>query len=245
MNADLQNKTYKLSALEPGDLLRIQKLLLQAGFSPGPLDGLFGPRTMEAWIEFKESVHLHDPRYLELIGGSSYERLREVADTAKKTVHDFSTASGTQAAIRWECNAHGLTLPTQHAYVLATVQHETAGTWKPLEEYGRGRGRPYGRIDSQTGRAYYGRGFVQLTWKSNYQKYSNILGINLVSDPSLACNPNVALFILVHGFRHGTFTGRRLTDYVRSGKTDFIGARRCINGTDRAQLIAKLTRRFL
>jgi hypothetical protein len=56
------------------------------------------------------------------------------------------------------------------AYVLATAFHETARTMQPIEEYGKGKGKSYGAPDPQTGQTYYGRGYVQLTWKENYQK---------------------------------------------------------------------------
>jgi hypothetical protein len=56
------------------------------------------------------------------------------------------------------------------AYVLATVYHETASTMEPIEEYGKGAGHSYGEPDPETGQVYDGRGYVQLTWKDNYQK---------------------------------------------------------------------------
>ena len=49
----------------------------------------------------------------------------------------------------------------------------------------------------------------------------------------------VALFALVHGFKTGTFTGRKITDYINRSETDFVNARRCINGTDKATEIAE------
>jgi predicted chitinase len=84
------------------------------------------------------------------------------------------------------------------------------------------------------------RGYVQLTWKANYAKYGQILGIDLVNKPELACLPNVALFVLVHGFKTGSFTGKKLSDYVNSQKVDFVNARRVINGLDKAQKIADM-----
>jgi predicted chitinase len=237
--------TIALSQLDEPALLTIQQLLLKAGFSPGELDGLYGEKTQKAWAAFKKSVHLDVAQLIDKIGPGSYQKLLEKTRETKGREHDFSTKTGTILAIRWECDQHGLTLPTQKAYVLATVEHETARTFRPLEEYGKGRGRPYGKIDPQTGKAYYGRGFVQLTWRNNYQKYSKILGVDLVNRPELACDPNVALFILVHGFRHGTFTGKNLAQYVNNRQTDWINARRVINGTDQAGHIAALARKYL
>ena len=57
--------------------------------------------------------------------------------------------------------------------------------------------------------------------------------------------PNNALFVLVHGFKTGVFTGRSITDYIDASHTDFINARRCINGTDRAYEIASLAEAYL
>src|SRR6185369_17418114 len=54
------------------------------------------------------------------------------------------------------------------AYMLATVFHECAGTWQPIEEYGKGKGLKYGTPDTRTGQVYYGRGYTQNTWYDNY-----------------------------------------------------------------------------
>jgi predicted chitinase len=237
--------TVALSSLDQPSLLKLQKLLLQAGFNPGELDGLYGPNTLGAWAAFKKSVHLDVVQLIDKIGRGSYNKLVEKAQETKGKIHNFATKAGTIEAIRWECNQHGLTLPTQQAYVLATVEHETARTFRPLEEYGRGKGRTYGKPDPQTGKIYYGRGYVQLTWKRNYQRYSEILGIDMVNRPELACDPNVALFVLVHGMRHGNFTGASLPRYINQRVTDYYNARRVVNGTDRAQHIANLARKYL
>jgi hypothetical protein len=56
------------------------------------------------------------------------------------------------------------------AYPLATTAHETGFAMWPIEEYGRGEGMSYGQQDPETGQTYYGRGFVQLTWRENYAR---------------------------------------------------------------------------
>src|SRR5262245_51224755 len=60
--------------------------------------------------------------------------------------------------------------PRWLAYFLATSMHETSSTMWPIEEYGKGQGMEYGKPDPETGETYYGRGFVQLTWRENYQR---------------------------------------------------------------------------
>lgn len=148
---------------------------------------------------------------------------------------DYSTVAGTQRAILEECVMQGIGHPTQIAYVLATVQHETNNTFQPVEE-------AYWMPASFRRRLryapYWGRGFVQLTWRANYVRYSRILGMDLVKHPERVCEPPIANFILVHGFRTGAFTGKRLSEYVSPTHTDYVSARRCINGLDKAQLIA-------
>ena len=137
---------------------------------------------------------------------------------------------------------------SQVAYVLATVQHETAHQFQPVSEaywlddpntpvdeadiYLRDT-YPYSRYYP-----YYGRGYVQLTWEGNYQDWSNRLGQDFVGNPDLANNPDFASQILVYGMRDGTFTGLGLDRYINDAGIDFINARRIVNGTDRAPLIA-------
>lgn len=57
--------------------------------------------------------------------------------------------------------------------------------------------------------------------------------------------PEQVAYVLVHGFRTGAFTGKKITDYIDSNGYDFVSARRCINGTDKAETIATLADKFL
>jgi hypothetical protein len=231
-----------LSELNEDEIKELQKALRELGYPVGEVDGLIGPKTRTAWAEFKSDIFEGNP---ELIGPLAIEKLQGMlnTDTSTGRVHDFTTKLGTIDAIKWECQAQGIGLKTQTAYVLATVEWETAKTFKPvreafwLSEAWRKRNLRY--------YPFYGRGFVQLTWKNNYEKYSNILGVDMVAKPDLAMDGNVALFILVHGFKTGTFTGRKITDYINLNKTDFLNARRCINGMDQASKIASLAQKYL
>jgi len=130
------------------------------------------------------------------------------------------------------------------SYVLATAYHEVDRTMQPIEEYGRGSGKPYGKVDAATGHAYYGRGLVQLTWKANYQRMGDLLGIDLVRNPGLALQLPVAATILVEGMKRGSFTGAKLSDFLNDSKRDFVNARRIVNGLDRAEMIARYAEKF-
>ena len=130
------------------------------------------------------------------------------------------------------------------AYMLATAHHETDRTIRPIREYGRGKGKKYGVADPATGQIYYGRGFVQLTWKYNYEAMSKIVGMDLVKNPDLALELPVATQILFAGMQRGTFTTRKLDGYFNATTEDWRNARRIINGLDKADLIADYGRRY-
>lgn len=152
-------------------------------------------------------------------------------------------------------NRHGDKDMRKLAYILATAKHETASVMQPVREtlaktdagakatltraWKAGK-MPQVKRDYWSD-GYFGRGFVQLTHKANYERASNKLGMNIVSDPSLALRMDVSATILVRGMMEGWFTGRRLADYP----TDFVAARRVVNGTDRAAMIAAHADKFL
>ncbi len=235
-----------ISELTENQLIELQTALSRLGYPMGEgddngIDGLIGPRTRNAWAEFKTDVFQGNP---DLIGSGSVKTLQEKLDeTGKGVIHDFSTKEGTIKAIKWECKAKGIGLRTQIAYVLATTEWETAQTFKPVREsYWLSEDW---RKQNLRYFPYYGRGYVQLTWKDNYSKYSQILGVDLANNPDKAMANNIALFILVHGFKTGAFTGRKITDYINNNVTDFVKARRCINGTDKAHEIASLANKYL
>ena len=137
------------------------------------------------------------------------------------------------------------------AYALATAYHETAHTMQPIHERGSRRyfrkyepdtrlGRRLGNIRPGDGWRYRGRGFVQLTGRRNYALAARKLGVDLLADPELALEPDIAAHILFRGMIEGWFTGRKLGDYIRPGKpARYVAARRVVNGLDRARRIAR------
>ena len=84
---------------------------------------------------------------------------------------------------------------------------------------------------------WHGRGLVQITWERNYQKF----GIEKAED---ALKWDVALRCLFEGCIKGMFTGKKLSDYISEQRQDYVGARRVVNGQDKAELIAKAARSF-
>jgi putative chitinase len=119
------------------------------------------------------------------------------------------------------------------AYMLATTYHETAQTMQPIEEYGKGQGHDYGTSDPETGQTYYGRGYVQLTWRDNYRRASDELNLSDAEDlewhAELALDKAIAAAVLVYGMSDGWFTGKRLEQYFSETVDDPINARAIIN----------------
>ena len=138
------------------------------------------------------------------------------------------------------------------SYVLATAHHETA-RFKYMEEIGGGTGHQYGepcRLYRNETTVYYGRGFVQLTWLTNYAKMSvrltRELGreIDLVTNPGAAAAPSIASPVIWEGMHSGLFTGKNLADYINDDKVDYFNARRIVNGLDKAELIKTYAETF-
>ncbi|HST59436.1 MAG TPA: glycoside hydrolase family 19 protein [Longimicrobium sp.] len=131
------------------------------------------------------------------------------------------------------------------AYMFATVKHECAGTWRPIEEYGKGKGHKYGQpvtVTDPAGKSYsnvyYGRGYVQLTWDYNYRNMGKVLGNRLLYEPSLALDADIAYGIMSYGMRTGSFTGAKLSRFINASTCDYVNARKIINGLDQADRIA-------
>jgi len=155
----------------------------------------------------------------------------------------------------------------QIAYILATVSHETNGTFNPVEEaywvknklikkYGKKRGTT--RFNNWLKKTkpmssyypYTGKGYVQLTWKENYIKAGRFLSkhfdanIDLIKNPSYAMIKCFAVVILIKGMQTGLFSGKKLDDYINDRKNDLYGARRIVNGKDRAKKIEIIAKRY-
>ncbi len=229
----------------------IQQLLKGMNLYRGKVDGIYGGWTREAIQQFKIKQNIPTPDIFTL---QTAQRMVEIANLNKSTQNNsiakqypnLNTPQGTQDAIIEECKRQGLNLKPQIAYVLATVQHETNNTYMPVKEayyLGPQRAEPYRKKLSYF--PYYGRGYAQLTHNYNYHKYSKILKQDFLTDPDNVLDPVMSLFILVHGMMNGAFTAKRLDNYVNHQKTDFLEARRVINGKDKAQHIADLAQIWL
>jgi peptidoglycan L-alanyl-D-glutamate endopeptidase CwlK len=239
------------------EVQEIQKKLKEKGFDPGTVDGIFGQGTEAAVIAFQKSQNLSDDgiagqQTLAALGINS-----EGGQTAvsKSRPRDLFTVD-VVAQIFFDAprsNIEKYLPPVLDALeefgigdrdmilmALSTIRAETAG-FEPISEWpsiynSSPDGPDFDLYDFRDdigngavgdGAKYKGRGFIQLTGRANYQKYSKILGLGsqLVDDPELANDPKVAARILASFLKDAE-------TYVREDLQagNFAGARRAVNG---------------
>jgi predicted chitinase len=140
------------------------------------------------------------------------------------------------------------------AFILATARRESASTFQSVREAAscgddetcrelaigrelanqRGQKEPvvpnYASPDPINGLRYYGRGFIQLTFRRNYEKTSTLLKLNLTEDPDRVLETRIAGEILVRGMLGGWFGDHRpLSHYIDGDKADWVAARNNVN----------------
>lgn len=153
------------------------------------------------------------------------------------------------------------------AYILATIFHETATSMLPIKEtvmpyhkdknpsdnevirrldtaFAKGQlkgvSKPYWRKD-KNGKAWFGRGLVQITHEDNYILFG------LQKDPSQALDLATSIRGTVEGMLKASFGGKPLIQYYNPTTQSFnaTGARATVNGSDKAQLIAGYYKNFI
>lgn len=147
--------------------------------------------------------------------------------------------------------------------MIGTFWWETGQRMQPIDELGGaayfnrryGPGTRVGKVLGNTrvgdGALFHGRGYVQLTGRSNYAKASKVIGVDLIAQPEMAKVPTIAWQIARDGMTKGWYTGKKLGDYIDNidesdaeDRRENVNARRVVNGTDQAGKIADLAITF-
>lgn len=172
---------------------------------------------------------------------ATYDNIRRVFGTlSQKQVDGFE-------AIFNEWDLRTLNDKRYLAYIFATIWHEVGGTMQPIEEIGKGKTRKYGKRVWYSGKSYndvshlyYGRGLTQNTWRDIYEKLTkaNTKKWDFVNKPDLLLKMEPSVWATFHAMLTGLYTGKKLSDYFGPHNESPTDARRIINGTDKADLIA-------
>lgn len=125
-------------------------------------------------------------------------------------VENISTA---WPAIHQALEARGIASDAVCAAAIGTIAIETASTFRPVREafwLSEGWRRAHLRYYR-----FYGRGYIQLTWEENYRKYGRALDVDLVGDPDLALQPDVAASVFAEFFvRSGAAAAAEAYDWA-------------------------------
>lgn len=243
-------ESMRLGASGP-DVLALQTRLKERGFSPGAIDGDFGPGTEAAVLAFQRSEGLladgvvgsRTAAALSLGGGAA-------ASPAGMPVVTTAIASRMFPATPLDHIKRNLPpvlealLERQLSSVqvvsaaLATIRAETEG-FEPIDEYvsrynTSPGGHPFDLYDHRKdlgnkgpddGQRFRGRGYVQLTGRANYAQYGAAVGVDLIERPQLANDPAVAAKLLA-----AFIASKEIALKQALVQGDLAAARRLVNG---------------
>ncbi len=233
------------------DIKRIQTALKDKGFNPGALDGEFGPGTEAAVIAFQKSEGLAADGVvgtqtlisLGLLESDQPETfdLQSVSTMNVSKMFPQTPISHIKANLPFVLEAleqAGLADKQMVLMALATIRAETA-SFEPISE-GKSKyntspnGHPFDLYDNRKdlgnrgkpdGDRYKGRGFIQLTGRANYAKYSKEINQDLMNNPDLANDSRIAAQLLARFLKNGERKIRTCLD-----DHDLAGARKVVNG---------------
>jgi len=202
---------------------KLQARLKELGFNPGIIDGSFGQGTLAALMAFQKSSNM----LADGIAGPKTQIALGLTDEAegidllaKFTVEKVKLMFP-QTPVKNITNNLPYVLDGLRSFsladkpmglmALATIRAETE-SFKPVDEMKSKwntspGGHPFDLYDNRNdlgnqgkpdGDLFKGRGFIQLTGRANYKKYSGIIGMGdeLIADPDLANDPAIAAKLL-------------------------------------------------
>jgi putative chitinase len=244
------------------DVKNLQEALKKEGFDPGLIDGNFGPGTEAAVIAFQKSegltadgiAGLQTQKALGLVTQETPDSFTIENVTTDKVSKMFPSTPISHIKqnlphVLEALQAAGLADKPMVLMALATIRAETA-SFEPISE-GKSRfntspnGHPFDLYDNRKdlgnrgkpdGDSFKGRGFVQLTGRSNYKEFGKEIGQNLVNNPALANDPKIASKLLAHFLKskeskirkalaeHDLALARKLVNGGRHGLSEFSDA---------------------
>lgn len=234
------------------DVKKLQERLKKLGFNPGVVDGDFGPGVQAAVLAFQKSKGLladgnAGPITLNALGLTENLNIpsviSKISTTLVSKMFPYAPVDNIKKYLPFVLKAledQKLGEKKMVLMALATIRAET-GRFLPIDE-GKSKfnsspgGHPFDLYDYRTdlgnkgagdGDKFKGRGFIQLTGRSNYSRYSKALGLDtqLVKNPALANDPEIAAKILASFLKDKE---RKIKEALLEG--DLRLARRLVNG---------------
>ena len=139
--------------------------------------------------------------------------LKQLANAAPNIFREYEIDTALREAHFWAQAAH----ETGHFKYMFEIWGPT-----PVQQRYEGR-KDLGNVQEGDGYRYRGRGIFQLTGRANYEKYGKALGLDLVNNPDMAANPEVALRIACEYWK-----SRKIN--ACADKDDIVAVTKKING---------------
>ncbi len=238
------------------EVCRLQALLTLGGFDAKPIDGDFGAGTERAVCGFQSSKGLApsgeaDDETQRAVGMDQPDSTKVPVPVIDRITADMVAEMFSRHTPRRNIEQHlphvltalreaGLDDRDIVLMALATIRAETEG-FEPIDEresrFNTDPGaHPFNRYDDRAnignrgrpdGAQFRGRGFIQLTGRSNYQKVGQDIGLGsgLLESPERANDPTIAAKILASFIK----TKRSAAKYAILGQ-DLATARKLVNG---------------
>lgn len=241
-------KTLKKGSV--GNVVKLlQEALIKQGYIATNADGIFGNATELVVMDFQKKNSLTPDG---IVGDKTYMALNDEPLIASATndvdlldvvikMFPHTKVDNIKASLPHVVTAlkqYGLDDTQMLLVALANIRAETE-SFMPISE-GKSKyntspnGHPFDLYDFRDslgnngtgdGEMYKGRGFIQLTGKYNYQKYGKEIGCDLITNPSLANDVDVAAKLLAVFLKAQEHQIR-----VALAKDDLKTVRRLVNG---------------
>lgn len=199
------------------DVKLMQLALKRHGFDPGPVDGDFGPRTEASLRAFQAAKGLKAdgvtseatwkalgsepvaPVAPPPVAGGQVDLPLTDEQIARACRIPLKNVQENWPRIRQALAEAGITDRNTALAVVAISARESAMT--PILEFASGEAyngmTNIGNIHPGDGPRYKGRGYIQLTGRSNYRYFGNKIGVDLENNPDLALRPDIAAKVVV------------------------------------------------
>lgn len=237
------------------EVTKLQQRLKDKGFDPGVVDGKFGPGTEAAVIAFQKSEGLvadgiAGPRTLAELAGEPLPPAQQLQDISDQvTVNQVSkmcpfapigNIKEHLPVVLAALKQRSLGDKDMVLMAIGTIRAET-GRFEPISEFksrfnSSPNGHPFDLYDNRKdlgnrgrpdGSSFKGRGFIQLTGRANYQKFSGQLGLGneLIDNPEKANDSKIAADLLALFLKDKE---ARIRNALLDG--DLAAARKRVNG---------------